>query len=201
MNLNSIPKSESDILLNSWGYDLIEEYSEYINNADFSNNSFVFDAATGSGRSVSVLTRYGFNVVSGDYNFTSMPDVERRVTAAFINRVNFVRLNLEKIPFRNSSVNNIICMNTLHEVENPVICLKEIIRIHNREGNLLISDFNAEGYDVMDRLHKIKTGGLHPRGNIVFDEVFDIVQANYKSVKKINTRLNWGLVLNDLQLQ
>jgi len=196
IDLNSIPKSESDKLLSSWGYDLMWDYFTCITHAGFDNNLPVFEAATGSGRCVSLLSRFNPYIISGDYDFTSMPDVRKRVTDEYLNRVNFVRLNLEKIPFMDKSVKNIACINTLHEVQNPVLCLKEVIRVHNGSGRLLISDFNEEGYTVMDKLHRVKFGNLHPRGSITFNEVLEIVTGVYNRIELIKTVLNWGLVLS-----
>lgn len=48
-NYDPIPKSESDLLLHVWGYDLLEEYFMMIFTADFSHHCAILDIATGSG--------------------------------------------------------------------------------------------------------------------------------------------------------
>ncbi|MFA6596374.1 MAG: class I SAM-dependent methyltransferase [Ignavibacteriaceae bacterium] len=194
VNHDPIPKSESDLLLLEWGYDLMEEYFRMISSADFPPNSLVLDIATGTGRAASTLTRMGYYVITGDYNFDSKIESERRITDAYLTKVKYVRLNLEKIPFPDNAVENIVCLNTLHELDDPFLCLKEIIRINAKKGKLLIADFNSEGFEVMDKLHTARKGELHPRGKISSEKIEDILAENYSDIKEINTKLNRGFI-------
>ncbi|MDP3149619.1 MAG: class I SAM-dependent methyltransferase [Ignavibacteria bacterium] len=194
VNYDPIPKSESDLLLLEWGYDLMEEYFRMISSADFTPNSLVLDIATGTGRAASTLTRMGYYVITGDYNFDSKIESERRITDAYLTKVKYVRLNLEKIPFPDDAVENIVCINTVHELDDPFLCLKEIIRINTKTGKLLIADFNSEGFDVMDKLHTVRKGEVHSRGKISFEEIKNILVDNYSAIKEINTKLNRGFI-------
>ena len=194
VNYNPIPKSESDLLLFDWGYDLMEEYFRMVSSADFTPNSLVLDIATGTGRAASTLTRMGYYVITGDYNFDSKIESERRITDAYLTKVKYVRLNLEKIPFPDNAVENIVCLNTLHELDDPFLCLEEIIRINAKKGKLLIADFNSEGFDVMDKLHTVRKGELHSRGKISSEEIKNILVDNYSDIKEINTKLNRGFI-------
>lgn len=192
---NSIPKSESDLLLNEWGYDLMEEYCQLIKAADFKDNNFILDVATGTGRAASILSRLGCNVITGDYNTNLKKESESRISNEYINKVSYARLNLEQIPFSDNSVDNIVCINTLHELENPFRCLNEMIRIHSGKGKLLIADFNSSGFDVMDKLHTTRYGKLHTRGKIQPDEYRNILQKKYFKTIEINTKLNIGFLV------
>jgi len=196
MPYKSIPKSESDLLLNSWGYDLMYEYFSLINATEFPNNNFIFDVATGTGRAASILSRLGYLVITGDYNFDLKFESEKRITEEHLSKVKYIKLNLERIPFTDNSIENIVCINTLHELDNPLVCLNEILRIHSPKGKLLIADFNSEGFDVMDKLHKVRYGRLHPRGKISPEELKSILNYNYYDIKGINTKLNRGFIVS-----
>jgi len=196
VNYDPIPKSESDLLLFGWGYDLMEEYFRMISSADFSPNSLVLDLATGTGRAASTLTRMGYYVITGDYNFDSKIESERRITDAYLTKVKYVRLNLEKIPFPDNAVENIVCLNTLHELDDPFLCLEEILRVHSITGKLLIADFNSEGFDIMDKLHMIREGELHPRGKISSQEIKNFLIKGYYNLEEINTKLNYGFIVS-----
>ena len=197
INYKTIPKSESDLLLFDLGYDLMEEYFRMISAADFPPNSLVLDVATGTGRAASTLTRMGYYVITGDYNFDAKADSEKRITEAYLNKVKYVQLNLEKIPFLDNSVENIVCLNTLHEIDNPFLCLEEIIRINTKKGKLLIADFNSEGFEVMDKLHTVRKGELHPRGKISSEKIKNILADIYSDIKEINTKLNNGFIVSE----
>lgn len=195
IEINCIPKSESDILLNDWGYDLMEEYFKLISAANFPSNSFILDLATGTGRVASILSRLGNNVLTGDINPELKSESENRISEEYIHKIKYLRLNLESIPLPENSIENIVCIDTLHELENPITCLNEIIRIHSGKGKLLIADFNSDGFDLMDKLHTARYGKLHPRGKISSNESEGILTRNYSEIKEINTKLNRGFII------
>lgn len=198
LGYEAIPRSESDILLDRWGFDLIDDYFSMITAAEFPGDITVVDFATGTGRAASVLSRLGYRVLTGDYNSNLRSDSITRITEKFLDKVNFVRLNLEKIPLPDNSAPNVVCINTLHELENPFMCIDEMIRVHFPDGRLLIADFNSEGFDVMDRLHLVKHGLLHPRGKISSEEIKKILISKYSCVKEINSKLNTGFIASGM---
>ncbi len=191
---SSIPPSQSDKYLNEWGYDLVKEYYEMIKAARLPNDEAVFEFATGSGRMTSLLTRLKFKVITGDLTFEGKPDAEKRITNSFLKQVKFVILNLEKISFPDNSLKNIVCVNTLHHLSNPLNCLKELIRVHSPSGKLILADFNAQGFDVMDKLHKVRYHNIHPRGDINWDEIKSLIFKYYSRTEEIKTQLNIGLI-------
>ncbi|MFH1195840.1 MAG: class I SAM-dependent methyltransferase [bacterium] len=197
IDFNSIPKSESDLLLSKWGYDLMDEYYQLIAAAEFKRGSLILDLATGTGRALSILSRMEHLVFTGDYNYDFKAEVERRVTGEYANQVTYIILNLEKIPFPDNSFENIVCIDTLHELENPFLCLGEIIRIHAPAGKLLIADFNNFGFDVMDKLHFVRYGRVHPKGKILLQELKNIIVGNYYNAVEIDTKLNKGFIARD----
>lgn len=194
LDYKSIPKSESDLLLNEWGFDLLEDYLALIIAASFPINNLILDVATGTGRAASILSRLGHHVITGDYDYNMRSESEIRITNEYLENVKYIQLNLERIPFLDSAVDNIVCINTLHELDNPFLCLNEIIRVHSCKGKLLIADFNSEGFDVLDKLHIVRYGKLHLRGKISSDKLESILINNYPEIKEINTKLNRGFI-------
>lgn len=194
--IDSIPKSESDILLETWGYSLLVEYYTMIKEANF-NDGFLLDIATGTGRAVSILSRMKYEVTTADLDFSKKPEVEQRINAELLKQLKFQQFNLESIPYYDNSVDNIVCINTLHELEKPDVCLKEIIRVHSKNGKMLIADFNQTGFDIMDRLHSVRYNRLHSRGTITLSEIKSVLLENYKNVSTINTELNTGFIVSE----
>jgi len=190
----SIPPSQSDKYLNEWGCDLLKEYFEMIEEAGLANDEAVFEFATGSGRMTSLLTRLNFKVITGDLSFEGKSDAEKRITKNYLDKVKYVMLNLENIPFPDNSLKNIICVNTLHHLSNPISCIKELIRAHSPSGKLILADFNSQGYDVMDKLHKVRYHDIHPRGNINWEEIKSLIFKNYSKIEEIKTQLNKGII-------
>ncbi len=190
----SIPPSKSDGFLLRWGYDLLDDYLLLLKETGFDKCNSIFEFATGSGRMTAILTRLNFNVITGDLSFSQFADAEKRITYSYFHKVKYIRLNLESIPFAENSIDNIICVNTVHHLDNPVKCVKELIRIHSGKGKMLLADFNDEGFDVMDRLHKVRYGNIHPRGSNNWNEIINLLTKSYSSVKVTDTQLNTGFI-------
>ncbi len=191
---SSIPPSQSDKYLNEWGYDLLKEYLEMIEDANLSNDQAVFEFATGSGRMTSLLTRLNFNVITGDLSFEGKADAEKRITKNYFDKVKYIMLNLENIPFPDNSLKNIVCVNTLHHLSNPVKYIKELIRVHSPSGKLILADFNSKGFNIMEKLHKVRYNNIHSRGNINWEEIKSLLVKMYKQTEKIKTQLNTGII-------
>ncbi|MFH0735046.1 MAG: class I SAM-dependent methyltransferase [bacterium] len=185
-----IPKSKSDLLLNEWGFDLTDEYLTSITAANFPADNIIFDIATGTGRAASTLARLGYDVITGDYNFENKSESDKRITEEYSNKVKYLKLDMERIPFPDNLINHIVCINTIHELKNPLLCLSEIFRVHSPNGKLLIADFNSEGFDLMDKLHKTRYNKLHPRGKMSSDELKNILANKYSEINEIDTKLN-----------
>lgn len=192
----NIPKSKSDLLLNYWGYDLMEEYASMLKEAEFEKNIFVLDVATGTGRAVSLLARLGYRVITGDISVEGRQDSNNRISDKFLEYVQYIRLNMEALPFSDNSIENIVCMNTLHELDNPMQCLDELFRIHTADGKMFIADFNAEGMDVMDKLHDMRYGERHSRGSCSLYHLELWAKKRYRSVRELYTRLNRGFLVS-----
>ncbi len=190
---SSIPPSQSDKYLNEWGYDLLKEYYEMIEAANLTDKEAIFEFATGSGRMTSLLTRLNFKIITGDISFEGKSDAEKRITKNYFDRVKYVMLNLENIPFPDNSLKNIVCVNTLHHLNNPIDCVKELIRTHSSSGKLVLADFNDEGFEVMDKLHKVRYHDIHPRGKINWEEVKSLIFSSYSRTEEIKTQLNIGI--------
>jgi Methylase involved in ubiquinone/menaquinone biosynthesis len=193
-NIKPIPESQSDRMLENWGYNLVDEYYQIITEAKINNNVKIFDIATGSGRAVAMLTRLGYSVLTGDYDISKRNEAETRITAEFLHKVEFVKVDISELPFESNQLESIVCLNTLHELDNPVKGLNELVRVISAKGKLLVADFNSEGFDVMDKLHTEKFGELHPRGNISIEEIKKILLEKFLTVNEINTRLNTAFV-------
>jgi len=192
---NIIPKTDTDVILNKSGYDLFEEYLKMIEFANFNFNNYILDLATGTGRASSVLSRLGYKVITGDFNYKMKEESEKRITKEYLNKILFVQLNMENIPFYNDSVDNIICLNTIHELENPLKCLIELFRIYSGKGKMLIADFNLSGFNIMDEIYKQRYGNIHSRGKLDNNQLLKILNNNSFVIKKIECSLNSGFLI------
>ena len=192
--ISSIPLSESDRLLRSWGYDLTGEYEQIISGTVLPPQAAILELATGTGRMTSVLTRLGFRVVTGDLEFGQRRRAEERVTSAFLPFVQFMQLNMERLPFPDHLIPFLVCMDTLHELTHPQKAFAELLRVHDPRGVLVLGDFNETGFEVMERLHQVVYAGHHSLGTMPMKETAPALQDRYESVHSIETPLNISFV-------
>ena len=188
--VDSIPASRSDELLRSWGYDLVAEYVQILREAHLDAAPPPLELATGSGRMSAVLTRLGFNVVTGDISNEKHADVLGRITPAFSDRVDHLILNMKMLPFPGGRFKNIVCLDTLHELEEPHVCVSELIRAHDPGGTIILGDFNELGFDVMQRLHRAVYGNDHHQGFLKMAELRPLLQESYSVIREVVTPLN-----------
>lgn len=187
--LNLIPKSQSDLLLQEWGYDLVHEYFHIAEQLPATKHP-VIELATGTGRMCAVLSCLHPNVISGDLSLKDLPRTQQRIPMQFSERVRFLQLDMEHLPFGTERMHTLVCMNTLHEVANPLICLHEMIRVMHPHGILAVGDFQREGYNAMQQIHNIVYHNEHDEGSISSDEIRMTLQASFHSVQSLSTQLN-----------
>ncbi|MBZ0200774.1 MAG: class I SAM-dependent methyltransferase [Ignavibacteriaceae bacterium] len=192
--LNTITPSDTETMLREWGYNFGGEYVEMVYAASLDTKYLVYDFATGTGRMVSVLTRMGYDVITGDITDVQRPDAVSRIRNEYLHKVKFIDINLEKLPFEENSIENIVCINTLHHLEKPEKSISELIRTTSKTGTLLIADFNTLGFDVMDKVHLKKNNELHARGIATREMTEKLLSEKFSSVMHWDTDLNWGLI-------
>ncbi len=188
--VRSIPPSIGDDLLHTWGYDLVAEYIQIIWEAELPPAESVLELATGSGRMSAVLTRLGFSVITGDLSNEEYGRTLERVTPAHSDKLQYLLLDMEKLPFRDHSVRSIVCLNTLHELQNPRTCLSEMIRVHARDGTLVVGDFSETGFTTFHRLHRAVYGNDHTEGFLKMADARSLLANAYHVIREVVTPLN-----------
>jgi ubiquinone/menaquinone biosynthesis C-methylase UbiE len=191
--LEHIPPSQSDVLLREWGFDLLREYFEIALHIP-STNDPVLELATGTGRMCAVLSSLFSSVVSGDRSLQDLPRVLERVPKHTINRITFLQLDMEHLPFPDGQFRTAVCINTLHETEHPIVCLQELVRVTSPEGILVTGDFSPTGFQVMQKIHETVYHNDHEEGSISSAEIEQFLQRAFTSVRIIPTPLNVSFI-------
>lgn len=187
--LEQIPPSQSDTLLRDWGFDLLREYFEIANYIP-STTDPVLELATGTGRMSAVLSCLFPSIVSGDISLKDIPRVLERIPKQFIDRITFLHLDMEHLPFPTGQFSTVVCINTLHETEHPMICLQELARVTSAEGILVTGDFSQTGFDMMQKIHETVYHNNHEEGSITSTDIQQFLQSAFTSVHTIHTPLN-----------
>jgi ubiquinone/menaquinone biosynthesis C-methylase UbiE len=188
--LASIPPTGSDTLLLQWGYNLGKEYLDILRQAELDLQKPLLELATGPGRMSSILTRLGYNVVTGDVSMKDRETARERIGKEYLQQVTFLHIDMESLSFGDGEFSSVISMNTFHHLDHPDVCLKELIRVHSGDHSLIIGDFNDHGFDVLQNVHQTLHGKDHPRGTFNMQQLKPLLESIYSNVKEVQTTLD-----------
>lgn len=131
----------------------------------------VLEIATGKGRFLAELARHVPHVVTVDTDPS-----EQRIARIYAHakgvadRITFVTADATHLDFPDHSFGSIVSMNTFHHVEQPGKLLDEMRRLVRSDGKIVISDFDEQGFEVMEKLHAAENR-VHPRGAHSMQEI------------------------------
>jgi ubiquinone/menaquinone biosynthesis C-methylase UbiE len=121
------------------------------------------DVGTGKGLLAVELARQGLEVVSIDVD-----DQERGLArllvddAGLASRITFEDGDAAKLPYTDGRFGCVAMMNVLHHLADPTPVLREMARVVEVGGVLLIADFDDQGFELVSRVHRAE-GHEHPR--------------------------------------
>ena len=82
---------------------------------------------------------------------------EARKLAAGLSNVSFLQANSARLPFDDESFTAVLCSTSFHHYAEPARAVREMARVQNSKGRLVIADGNAERriVQVIDRINRL----------------------------------------------
>lgn len=151
------------------GYDVEEERSFIIEKAcPFAGN--ILEAGTGKGYFTLALARLGFHFTS--FDISAAEQQYARLNLAYHGLTNHVRLDvadLESLPYPAASFDVIFAVNIVHHLSSVRTACDELVRILSPSGKIVLSDFNTQGFAIVDKVHELE-GRQHEAGVVTITE-------------------------------
>ncbi len=123
----------------------------------------VLDIGTGQGFAAVELARRGMPVTTVDISEDNLKKAYSRAMAeSVVDLVDFHLADARRLPFEDGSFDTVVMINALHHLDDFEAVAEEISRVLAPGGDLIISDFTEEGFDIMDRVLESE-GRFHPR--------------------------------------
>jgi SAM-dependent methyltransferase len=144
----------------------------------------VLEIGTGKGRFLSALAWQADRVVTLDNNPREQD--QARMNVAFEGtpqNITFLLGDAARLPWKEATFDHVASMNALHHMTRLRRVLDEIRRVVKPGGTIVLSDFNEEGFAVMDRIHRDE-GRVHERITYRFDEVQDMLSTAGDRVRR-----------------
>jgi ubiquinone/menaquinone biosynthesis C-methylase UbiE len=145
------------------------------------------DVGTGKGLLAVELARQGLEVVSIDVD-----DQERGLArmladeAGLASRITFEDGDAAKLPYPEGRFGCVAMMDVLHHLTDPSPVLREMARVVEVGGLLLIADFDDQGFELVSRVHCAE-GHEHPRTAATVSAANDeLVASGFRCVARTN---------------
>jgi len=161
---------------------LIREHDAALDLAGFDARDTILDVATGSGRMLLQLLQRGYSVVSGDIDREALDRARERL-GDLSGKPTLVTMDAHKIQFDNDTFTAATLANAIHEINDPAGALDEIARVLTPNGKLLVTEFNAEGFELMELHHRMLGRGEHPKGEMSTEEIDRYLRSSFDRVE------------------
>ncbi|MDB4303773.1 class I SAM-dependent methyltransferase [Desulfosarcina sp.] len=154
----------------SFGVKGDEAYKFIIDHAELYNGT-VLEIGTGKGYFTLELARCGLTVMSIDILEESQQKAEALLRYFSLSEdVSFQLEDATRLSFSPHFFDAVVSVYALHHMTHPEDCLKEMIRVVKPSGKIIISDFNENGFLLVDKIHKARGEEGHPVVGIRINE-------------------------------
>lgn len=120
---------------NNYHWSRVFEYPWVAEKGDFKQGQWVLDAAGGDSSMQFYLAKLGCRVINVDLE---TPQLKQDSVLRMVG-------DLKKLPFLNSTFSRIVCVSVLEHIENPKEVVKELCRVLDVGGKLLLT-FDVANY-------------------------------------------------------
>jgi ubiquinone/menaquinone biosynthesis C-methylase UbiE len=124
------------------------------------NHKTILEIGTGKGHLTTALAQKFSKVVTVDID----PE-EQRIASLNLeytglkDKVNFILSDGNPLPFKKQSFDAVVSAFTFHHLEEPNQVLAEMIKL--TKDQLIISDFNAYGFSIIEKIQKLEGRSHH----------------------------------------
>ena len=141
-------------LFKTFGYDIEKERQAILERVRPITGR-ILEVGTGKGYFAVALAQKGHTFTTIDVSSEEQEFARSNITYIGLEKqVDFKVENAERMSFADASFDTIISVNTIHHLANPVRAIDEIVRVAAPGCKIVISDFNAAGFAVVDRIHQ-----------------------------------------------
>jgi ubiquinone/menaquinone biosynthesis C-methylase UbiE len=120
------------------GLRLIQDFGACIALLDPSPHHKILDLGAGGGWASDWLQRLGLSVVATDLSSELLEVARQRLAES--GRAHGVCGDSEALPFRTSSFDRVLCLNTMHHMPDVGKALREIVRVLNADGRAVFAE-------------------------------------------------------------
>jgi ubiquinone/menaquinone biosynthesis C-methylase UbiE len=167
-----------------FGYD-VERERTFILEKSKPIEGNILEIGTGKGHFTMELAKKGYSFTSVDISVEEQKFARLNVQYLKLDKqVKFKIDNAEDLSFGNESFDVVFAINLIHHLKKPFKAIDEFARVIKPKGKIVLSDFNEEGFKMMERIH-CSEGKKHEAGEVTLFRI-----SNYLKNKGFNIRIH-----------
>ncbi|HON58302.1 MAG TPA: class I SAM-dependent methyltransferase [Smithella sp.] len=147
---------ERTALYKTFGYDIEKERSFIIEKAQPVIGN-ILEAGTGKGYFTLALARAGYHFFS--FDISAEEQRYALLNLMYYNlqqQVTFGIADVESMPCNDGFFDVIFAVNMIHHLSSVRRACAELVRILSPHGKIVLSDFNADGLAILDKIHALE---------------------------------------------
>ncbi|MBU0678714.1 MAG: methyltransferase domain-containing protein [Verrucomicrobia bacterium] len=138
----------------------------------------ILEIGTGKGRFLTALARHADDITSIDVDAAEQRAAKLSVAQEGLTpRVRFLRGDAMSMKWKRPAFDLTVSMNALHHIPDQALAVKEMLRVTRPTGRIMISDFDEEGFEIIERIHESE-GRVHTRLPYRWDNLADIFREH-----------------------
>lgn len=145
------------------GYDIPKARDDLVKKLDaLSGVARILDLGTGKGHLALALGRAGYSCISVDISDQELHYARMNALYHhFDELIEFQKQDATRLSFETGAFDAVVTADMIHHLPDPEPMLREMLRICRPDGQIIISDFNQKGFNIMDQVHQAE-GRSHP---------------------------------------
>lgn len=165
------------------GYDMDQERSFVLEKASPVSGN-ILEAGTGKGYFSLALARGGHSFTTFDISAEEQWYAGLNLT--YYGLTSYVRFDVadaERLPYNDAFFDIIFAVNMIHHLCSVCKVCDEFIRILSTSGKMVLSDFNTQGFAIIEKIHALE-GRQHELGAGTLVEVKTILTERWFKVEE-----------------
>ena len=159
-----------------YGYDIDAERADVIDKAGKLAGN-ILEAGTGKGHFSLALALRGYRFTTFDISPTEQQFARLNLRYHGLEeQVCFDIADGEALPYQDKHFDCIFSVNLVHHLDDVGKVFAELIRVLTPTGKLVVSDMNATGLALLDKIHALE-GDKHPVGPENLSDVADFLHS------------------------
>lgn len=159
-----------------YGYDIDAERAVVIDKAGRLSGN-ILEAGTGKGHFSLALAQRGYRFTTFDISPTEQQFARLNLRYHGLEeQVCFDIADGEALPYQDQQFDCIFSVNLVHHLESVGQVFAELIRVLTPTGKLVVSDMNATGLAMLDKIHALD-GDKHHVGPETLSDVVDFLHS------------------------